>query len=123
MNNFEVVAHIAVSLFRTQMEPDWDDTTLEEKAQRAFRFAAHGDYDWMAPQDEDGRFKIGIVILLQNLEKGSDDYDRIHAEFESLVAIDAAARGLPIDLEAALSRVEEIKPLGLIGIFREVANG
>ena len=92
--------------------------TIEERARAAFVAAHAQGTGWMLSSD-DQRFKAGAAALY--LVANEEDRTRIKHELDMLAALSAAQSGIPVDFGAMLGGEDPPKPIGLLGIFREVA--
>ncbi len=94
-----------------------DDVTPEDVARIAFTSCLKESTTWMLGT-EDEKFRAGCGGLLLHYFKDDDVRERIEYELQTLKSLSAAISGVPVNFGAVLR--EDIEPIGLLNIFKEV---
>ena len=92
----------------------------EAVCRKAFELAFDTSVAWTLTCDEE-RFQVGCAVILLHF-KGADAEvaERVRLTLDSLRALGAATRGVPVDFSGLADRMGEVKPLPLLALYREV---
>ncbi len=108
---------IEVGVVKSQIEGIEGD--LKTKLLAAMKAAKQGG-SGLCILSEDDRFRIALGATMLRI----DENEKEHLEFEirNLTSLGAMMSGIPVDVNALLSSVEESEwePLGLVKLWREV---
>lgn len=87
--------------------------SLKEKVRAVFSVAKN---HWMFT-DNDIQFQAALAVILVNLDKDSEDYNKIELEISMLKALNAMLSGVPVDF----GRVDiiDFEPIGLLKMWDE----
>lgn len=85
-------------------------------------FRAARDNGVVANEDFQFQGALGAIAKLY-MDEGNDEMiDRIKEEIKNLKAVNAMMDGVPVDLAAMCSKIEENEPLGLMKLWYESAK-
>lgn len=112
-NNIALGASIILSSAKEELK---EIEGLENKARKIFEMTFDDNYNWFVTED-DYRFRIGVAVLLSIVDEG-ETKDRIKHELKLLQCLSASMSGIPVDFGAVAD--EEIEPIGLLGLYREI---
>lgn len=95
------------------------ETPIKDVVKAAFVASHTEDTAWMLSTD-DGRFRAGVGGLLLRYKGDDEMTERITHELNLVRALGAATQGVPVNFEALSN--EDIQPIGLMKVYREVAK-
>lgn len=91
-----------------------ENDSLEDKLHSAFMAAQN---HWMV-LDENPQM-MGAVLAVH--EKSSEeDQARLKAEIDVIKSLNAVISGVPVDMASVLDRIQDVEPIGLNRIWRNV---